>query len=149
MVSSKASMTFTPHSSRLVATRLSTPCGGGNFSFNVGMSFDEDPLKAAASPAAPLVQVPSCSVAIGSALGDGCGPELCPSAACVTNVEQSLVTGRRRLETSRAHLDRDRHRANDVLRCGHVRRAGDFIVNEAHSLAPFEFSLRPGKPCSA
>src|SRR6266404_2302606 len=57
-------MIVTPHNcSRFVTTELSTPFGGGNFSFNVGMSFDDDPRKAAATPAAPLVQVPICSVA--------------------------------------------------------------------------------------
>ncbi len=37
--------------------------GGGNFSLIVGMSFDEAPMKAAATPAAPFAQVPICSVA--------------------------------------------------------------------------------------
>ncbi len=37
------------------------PFGGGNFSFSVGMSFDEDPRSAASRPAPPFVQVPICS----------------------------------------------------------------------------------------
>ena len=54
----------TPHNwSRPDTSGWSVPRGGGNFSLIVGMSFDEDPMKAAASPAAPLVHVPICSVA--------------------------------------------------------------------------------------
>ena len=43
--------------------RASSPCGGGNFSFNDGISFDDVPMNAAASPAPPLVQLPICKVA--------------------------------------------------------------------------------------
>jgi len=57
-------MMVTPHNrSVLVTIGLSDPFGGGNFSVIVGMSFDEAPMKAAATPAAPLVHVPICKVA--------------------------------------------------------------------------------------
>src|SRR6185369_9697861 len=57
-------MMVTPHNwSEAETIGLSVPWGGGNFSLSVGMSFDEAPMKAAATPAAPFVQVPICSVA--------------------------------------------------------------------------------------
>ncbi len=57
-------MIVTPHNiSEPETIGLSVPCGGGNFSLIVGISFDEAPMKAAATPAAPLVHVPICSIA--------------------------------------------------------------------------------------
>jgi len=54
----------TPHNrSVLVTIGLSAPFGGGNFSVIVGISFDEAPTRAAATPARPLVHVPICKVA--------------------------------------------------------------------------------------
>jgi hypothetical protein len=48
-------MMVTPHTlSEPETIGLSVPLGGGNFSLIVGMSFDEAPMKAAATPAAPL-----------------------------------------------------------------------------------------------
>ena len=63
-MSSNATMMVTPHNlSEPETIGLSVPCGGGNFSLSVGMSFDEAPMKAAAMPAAPFAHVPICSVA--------------------------------------------------------------------------------------
>ena len=63
-MSNKATMMVTPHNrSEPVTIGLSVPCGGGNFSLIVGMSVDEAPMKAAATPAAPFVHVPICNVA--------------------------------------------------------------------------------------
>src|SRR6185437_9932945 len=57
-------MMVTPHNwSEPETIGLSAPCGGGNFSLIVGMSFDEAPMKAPASPAAPFVHVPICNIA--------------------------------------------------------------------------------------
>ena len=56
-------MIVTPHNKSEPETiGLSAPCGGGNFSLIVGMSFDETPMKAAATPAAPFIHVPICNV---------------------------------------------------------------------------------------
>jgi hypothetical protein len=57
-------MMVTPHNlSEPETIGLSVPFGGGNFSLIVGMSFDEAPMKAAATPAAPFAHVPICRVA--------------------------------------------------------------------------------------
>lgn len=63
-MSSNAAMMVTAHNrSKPETIGLSVPCGGGNFSLIVGMSFDEAPMKAPAIPAAPFVHVPICNVA--------------------------------------------------------------------------------------
>ena len=50
-VSSKAIMMVTPHNWKEPETMgLSAPCGGGNVSLIVGMSFDETPMKTAVIP---------------------------------------------------------------------------------------------------
>jgi hypothetical protein len=57
-------MIVTPHNvSEPETIGLSLPCGGGNFSFIVGMSIDEAPIKAAITPATPFVYVPICNIA--------------------------------------------------------------------------------------
>src|ERR1051326_8048 len=57
-------MIVTPHNCSDAETiGLSTPFGGGNFSLIVGMSFDEAPVKAPITPAAPFAHVPICNVA--------------------------------------------------------------------------------------
>src|SRR6185312_9116013 len=58
---SSATMIVMPQSCRRPETNgFSVPLGGGNFSLSVGISLDDAPMNAAATPAAPLVQVPIC-----------------------------------------------------------------------------------------